>query len=46
MAGIEKDQKAGLAATYNAIEELPLSVPYQEDVKRAPTTVQANWSSL
>lgn len=35
MAGIEKDQYDALAATYNAIEELPQSVLYQEDVRRA-----------
>lgn len=35
MAGIDKDQYNILAATYNAIEELPQSALYQEDVKRA-----------
>lgn len=35
MAGIEKDQYDVLAATYNAIEKLPQSALYQEDVKRA-----------
>jgi toxoflavin synthase len=35
MAGIEKDQYNALAATYNAIEELPQSALYQEDVRRA-----------
>ena len=35
MAGIEKDQYDALAATYNAIEDLPQSALYQEDVKRA-----------
>ena len=35
MATTEKDNYATLAATYNAIEELPQSALYQEDVKRA-----------
>ena len=35
MTSIEKDQYNALAATYNAIEELPQSALYQEDVKRA-----------
>jgi ubiquinone/menaquinone biosynthesis C-methylase UbiE len=35
MATTEKDHYATLAATYNAIEELPQSALYQEDVKRA-----------
>lgn len=35
MASAGKDQYNALAATYNAIEELPQSALYQEDVKRA-----------
>jgi ubiquinone/menaquinone biosynthesis C-methylase UbiE len=35
MAGMDKDQYSTLAATYNAIEELPQSALYQEDVRRA-----------